>query len=165
MAERNRQVKLTPNDLALKRETRAIIDPLGGQEKAAGMCRVGQQTLSDCASPNVDRFLAIDALRDLEIVNRGQPQWPRLFRQLGAQIGVAVVELPDAVPGAADWHKRIAGLTKEHAEAVSPLMEALGDGELSAREIRERDLVRECDDVIAHWVNIRAMLERAEREG
>ncbi|MCZ4340597.1 hypothetical protein O4H52_03190 [Sphingomonadaceae bacterium G21617-S1] len=164
MGERQRQVQLTPNDLALKRDTAAIVDPLGGQEKAARFCRVGQQTLSDAASPNVDRFLAIDALRDLEIVNRAQPGWPVLFRQIGAQIGVDVFVRPEAKLCSADWHRLLAELTKEHAEAMGPLMVALADGELCRRDVIERELVREVDDAIATWVTIRALLKMAEGE-
>lgn len=160
----DRTVRLSPDDQALKRETRAAIDAAGGQSKAATYCRIGQQMLSDCGSPNVDRFLPLDAARDLDAVTRGAAGWPLVLGALARQLGFDLIERPatdatGAIPGSGEWHQRIAALTREHADVVGPLLAALGDGQLTAAEVRAGDLIRETDQVIQLWVTIRAMLE------
>lgn len=157
----NRAVTFSPADQALKRETRAAIAAAGGQRDAAAYCRIGQQTLSDCGSPNVDRFLPLDAARDLDAVTRAAAGWPIMLRAMAVQLGCGVVPLPEALPCSGDWHRQIAQLTKEQADVIAPLMDALGDGKLCAKDVRERELIRETQQVIQLWVTILAMLEQA----
>jgi hypothetical protein len=160
----NRQARLSPADLALKRQTRETIAAAGGQERASRYCRIGQQTLSDCGAPNVDRFIPVDALRDLEIVTKGAPGWPHTLQQVAIQIGCSVVILPDAAPCSGDWHQRIAELTKEHSDVATALMVSLATGSICARDVRERELLRELDELIQIGVNLRAMLEQVVRD-
>ncbi len=161
----SRTVPLSPADLVLKRETRDLIADVGGQEPAARYSRPRQQAFSDFGSPNVDRFIEIDAVRDLETATRGKTGWPRITRRLAAEQNCAVVVLPDADASAGDWHQRIADLTKEHSDVAAGLMQALADGTVDARDVRDRDLLRECDEMIQIGVNLRAMLERTLGEG
>lgn len=157
----DRTARLSPDDQDLKVATAAGIAAAGGQSKAAGYCRIGQQMLSDAASPNVDRFLPLDAARDIDRRTRGAAGWPLILSAYARQIGVELFERPDAAPCSGQWHRALADLAREQAEAVAPIMEALADGRLCRRDVIERRLIAEADDVIRRWVTIRAMLEQA----
>lgn len=165
MADRTAQ--LPTRDQALKRETKALVHYAGGQAGAAGYARriKRQQSFSDYGAPNVDQFMPIDAVRDLEDVTRGTPGWPHVTRQLAAQQNCAVVILPDAEPSSGCFITAVADLTKENADVSGALLASLADGRVCARDVRERDLVGQVDEQIAVLVNLRAMLERVEAEG
>jgi hypothetical protein len=163
----DRTAHLPTRDQALKRDTKALVLAAGGQAEAASFARriKRQQSFSDYGAANVDQFMPIDAVRDLEDVTRGTPGWPHVTRQLASQQNCAVVILPDAEPSSGGFIAAMADLTKEYADVSGGLLGALADGHVCAADVRKGDLVAQADELIAVAVNIRAMLERIGVEG
>lgn len=160
---------MTPDRIALKVATAAMIKGVGGFEAAAGYCRIGKtqlQVQADHRNPaNASQFVAVDVIADLEPLARERDGWPHVTRALATALGFALVELPTAAPGPddGDWHDRIGALADHGASITRGLCKALkGDRRVTPREIREFDLIGQCDDLIADVVKLRAMLEMVE---
>lgn len=157
----DRTVQLTPDEQGLKKATAALIKAVGGQEAAAGFCRYDQRRLSEFMSINTRKFMPIDAVEDLEAVCHGTPGWPQVTAYLASRNRCAVVHLPEAVPTDGGVLQAIARLSKEHADVSAGVCSALAEGVLSAADVRQRDLMREVNEMIEVSVNLLAMLEQA----
>jgi hypothetical protein len=159
----NRTVQHDPKRLSLKVATAELVDAAGGQARAAGYCKrvKRQQSFSDYALANVDHFMPIDAVLDLEARTVGLPGWPHVTRELCARNGGAFVALPVAPPGACEAHQRLAELTKEFSELSSGVLTALANGgRIEAWEVRDLRLIAEADDLVEKAAELRALLER-----
>ncbi len=163
----DRTVQHSPADQALKRETRALIVAAGGQEEAAKHARriKRHQTHSDYGAPNVDQFMPVDVVADLEGVTRGTPGWPRVTRALASRQNCAVVILPDAVPCSQGWMAKLGQLLKETNDISTRMCAALADGALCAADVRDHDLIAENYHLIELAVNLGAMFEQIAAEG
>jgi hypothetical protein len=147
---------LPPAAQALKRATAQLVRAAGGQEAAAGFCRVRQQALSDYGNINQpESWIPADVVTDLEGITTGLPGAPHVTRQLAANAGFALVPLPPASGAAIDWMAVIGGVAKEAGDVVSALAMHCPDS-LTAREIREAGLIAEFDEAIRILVEGRA---------
>lgn len=111
---------MTPELLALKRATGAVVKGVGGLEEAARRCRIGKSTLGDNQSVNhPESFMAIDVVMALEPLTRGRDDWPAVTRELCLANGGVFVELPEAVDDAAveasvfDLVERLGAVSRE----------------------------------------------------
>lgn len=163
----SRTVRHDPETLAHRQDGRELVAAAGGNEGAARLCRRVKrpQAFSDYTLPNSDIFMPIDVERDLLRVTRDMPGWPFRLKRQAAELGLALVSLPEGDPGAGNWHHAIAALTKEFALLSGGLNLALADGSVSADEIEERDLIGEADALIGIVVNLRALFERVLEAG
>lgn len=150
---------LSPDKQALKRAARRLYQAVGGQEKAAGLCRVGQARLSAYGGPNnPDEFMPVDVVADLEEVTEGAPGAPHVTRELARQRGYELVPLPGAKPEGKSWAQHIADLAKESGDIISKLAPASVDG-VCKHDIVERELLREARELIQASVELAAALE------
>jgi hypothetical protein len=160
----DRMVRLKPADLKLKVATKDLIREVGGQEEAAQFVRrvKRQQSYSDYAKANVDHFIPIDAVAELEEVTFGAPGWPHVTRALCARHGGAFVRPPDAPPHSDDWLSRLAELAADHGAVASDLMKALAKDGLTTKSVREANLVAEADRLFAITAEVAVMLRRID---
>lgn len=150
----------TPEKLALKRAAGEVVRGVGGIEAAALHCRVGKSALSDYARPENDSFMPVDVLADLEPLARERAGWPHLTRELAAQQGFALVELPSAPASDGDHLRQLACLMREGGDVAGALHRAMADGRLCAQDRAE--CRRELWDVIECAVAFHAQLAEAE---
>lgn len=162
----DRTVQFSPEMQGLKKATRELVIACGGQEEAARYSRRVRrhQSFSDYAAPNVDLFMPVDVVADLEAVTRDKADWPHVTRYLAQRLNMALVALPDAAPGEAGWHQAQAALTKEFADVSAGLSASLAAGPITAEQVRRRDLIRETRELAEIVARICAMLERTEAE-
>lgn len=126
---------MTPERLALKRATDAMLSGVGGQTKAAPFTRVGQSTLSTYASVHHrDAFIPIDVVADLEPLAREREGWPHVTQALCAVMGGAFVALPDVPTDDADLLTMLGRLSKEAGDVTQALCGALSDGRIDRVE-------------------------------
>ncbi|OYZ15620.1 MAG: hypothetical protein B7Y35_06010 [Sphingomonadales bacterium 28-64-96] len=150
---------MCPRDQALKRATRLLVDAAGGCENAAALCRVGKSQLAAAGCINEpDRWLPVDALRDLMGVTRGHAGAAQLLAHLAAEAGFVLVPVSGAAGGGIDALAAIADLSRETAQLVGVLAEHAAGG------ADPRRVIAEADDVMAKVAGIRAAAEQLERE-
>ena len=146
---------LTLPQAHIKRATRDLVDSVGGGERGAGFCRVRQQDLSDYGNRNSPaRFMPLDVVRDLE----GVAPWPIVTEALAREAGFQLFKLPAAGAGAAaggDWPALLARFAHEGGEVMAKIATHALDG-MTAREVRDSNLIAEIDDALAVLVNMRA---------
>lgn len=149
---------ISPEQQGLKRACAALVRTAGGLEEAALHCRVGKTQLGDAGSINrPDKWLSVDAVRDLEAVTHGQPAHPAVTRYLARAAGFALVPLPDVDGGAHIGPLQLAGLAREANDAVTKLAVAIAtDGAVCAAEVLELGLVSQLDDLADHVAMLRA---------
>lgn len=151
---------LAPDKQGAKNAFSALIAAVGGQEAAAGFCRVGQSKLSDYGNVNrPDAYPAIDVVIDLEAVTRGQAGAPHVTRYLARRAGFSLVPLPGAKPAGRSWNEHIAVTAKEAGDITSKLALAI-DGGVSPREARE--LRREVAEALQAMVDLDTALAEVE---
>jgi len=146
---------------ALKASTRKLVRGAGGQESAASITRLDGPRLSRCGNPSEAMYLPIDVVADLES-DCGDPMVTKVLAQA---TGHLLVPAPKAGKGE-NWVERLGTLSKETGEIVSRICEALADdGEVSAKESREKDLRKEVQDAQEALAGIALALEQVESEG
>lgn len=157
MAER-----LSSEKQGLKLAARDLVRSVGGQEAAAGFCRVSQQRLSEYGSVNADLFMPADVVMDLEAVTRGEPGAPHVTRYLARAAGFGLVALPELGTVSANWHDHIGGLAEEAGDITRKICVALADdGKVTGREVKAHGLMADAEQLLAIAVNLRAALAQA----
>lgn len=149
----------TPEKLAGKNAFAETCKGAGGFEAAALFCRVGKSVLGEQASPDSDRFPAIDVVADLEKLSRARPGWPHVTRWLCGEMGGVFVQLPSlssAMPAAV--HAALAVSLKEHGEAAAAVINGFADGVMKRDEL-ERAII-EVREGIEAGVQLKAVLEQ-----
>lgn len=150
---------------ALKQAVRRQLRAMHGQEAAAAVTRVTGPTLSDYANalnPRcTDMHMPIDVLADLTL-DGGPVALVEICRVLGG----AFVELPDAQIGGV-WAAEVAEAVRRGGEAAGGLCLALADdGEVSAKEIADGDIIALMSGAIDAFVTLRSHCMRVlEVEG
>jgi len=143
--------------LHIKRATRALVDAVGGGLRGAGLCRVRQQDLSDYGNRDQpQRFMPADVIADLEAV----ADYPFVTAALAAEAGFALFKLPEAsfdklrISGG-DMLMHLSKFAKEGGEVMAVIAQHAPDG-ITAREVRDSNLIAEIDQALAALVNMRA---------
>lgn len=150
----------TPARQALKAASKALVRAAGGVEAAAEFSRPNKTALSDYGRPEGDCFMPIDVVEDLEAITHGQVGHPLVTRHLAKRAGYALVELPSADALEIDWLAQVGDLCAESTRVITGITKAAGDRVVTSGEVRQFNLIGECDDLIAHVVNLRARFER-----
>jgi hypothetical protein len=147
---------MQPRDQALKRATRALVEAADGCEMAARLCRVGKSQLAAAGCINQpDRWLPVDALRDLMAVTRGHAGAVQLLAHLAAEAGFALVPVEQL--GGIDPLSAIAELSKESAALLAGLAVMAGGAS------NHRRIIVDCDNVMAKTAAIRAAADQLEK--
>lgn len=108
----DRQVRLSPQELALKAATRDAVLAAGGQVFVGTEVGRTQSRISDYCSPNVREFMPLDIAAKVEALGAGSPDAPHITRALARAAGVAVVACEEPGKGPAElahWLAEIAG--------------------------------------------------------
>ena len=139
-------------DAHIKAATRDLVRSVGGGTEGARLCRVRQQDLSDYGSRDVAaRFMPADVVADLEAV----AAHPFVTEALAREAGFSLFRLPeaDALPG--DLLGHLSHFAKEGGEVMALIAMHAPDG-ITAREVRDSNLIGEIDQALAALVNMRA---------
>lgn len=117
----DRQVRLAPQELALKSATRDAVRAAGGQEFVAGEVGRTQSRISDYCSPNVREFMPLDIAAKVEALSAGSPGAPHITRALARAAGVAVVESDQPGAGHAELAQWLAAIAGESGDVIRGL--------------------------------------------
>jgi hypothetical protein len=129
-----RDIVHTPDVLALKVATRALIRASGGGDGAAATVGARQQRMSDCGNPNTADFLRVDEVSAIEDVTVGQPGWPHVTRALAARQHCIVVPLPHLPMNADNARAAIEEIMRETADVLRAFGEVFADGKVTQTE-------------------------------
>ena len=131
--------KLTDNT-TLKGATAALIDRVGGLQRAADASRVGVTTLCRYQDPADDKcFMPVDVVLSLEL-HCGAPV---VTQFLAARNGSVLTPIE---PGQGDMPRDFAALSRDAAMVFAAYADAIIDGEVTAAE--RRALVAAADALI-----------------
>jgi hypothetical protein len=148
----------------VKIATARAVKAAGGQEGAADILGVSQQTVSKYQHLNRDVFLSLKQIMTIEAANIGTAGAPHIYRELCRQVGCIVVKLPEAdVSTLGDLHAAIARYASALGVATARAIAALADGEVCAAEAP--GVIAELDDAIEAAVTLRALLNHIAGEG
>ena len=156
MASPPRIACLSPPQLRLKSACRAAVKAVGGTSLAAEELGIRQQRVSDCQLVNCPDFLRLDEMLGLEEATRGSVGWPAITRASARIHGFELMPLPAAMDSVPSWHRSIAEVSREVADACGRISEALeSDNDVTAAEVREGAIVDEIDEAIARLLVLR----------
>lgn len=131
---------------ALKAATRQLVNSAGGTVAAAAVTRGDHQNISRYGSAhpdNVDRFMPIDVLADLEI----ECEQPVLTKELARLSGHLLVPVPKVVRSGTALGMITAKALKETSEVFVALADAMGDGRVCLADAEK--IGREIDDALS----------------
>lgn len=119
----------------LKSAVRRLLRGCGGQEEAAEVTRVGQQTLSRYGSlTHENDHMPVDVLMDLTIDGDD----PVVIRSLCSLANGVFVPLPRAGASVTNWPAAVGAAVKRGADAAEAICNALNDdGQISREEISD----------------------------
>ena len=158
------EISLSPHDLALKRQIRALIQAVGGFEVAAEYSRLGKSQLQRCASENEPDFLPVDVMIALEEITCGHRDWPHLTRHSARHQHLALLSLPELEPASSDClMSALAVASREHSDIASGLLDALKDGKPLAAAKRA-ELRREAIESAEAAMRLHALLGQTPGE-
>lgn len=149
-----------PEKQAIKAASKALVRAAGGVEAAAEFSRPNKTVLSDYGRPEGDSFMPVDVVADLEAITHGTTGHPLVTRHLATRAGYALVQLPAADAMEVDWLAQVGALCAESTKIITGISAAAADRVVNAVEVRQHNLIEECDDLIALVVNMRARFER-----
>tara|TARA_R110002110_G_scaffold64634_3_gene178552 strand:+ start:99 stop:653 length:555 start_codon:yes stop_codon:yes gene_type:complete len=143
--------------LRIKAASRELYTLAGGLERAAAGTRVAKTKLQGAGSSSPEHetvFLAADVIADLEAA-AGEPV---VTRELAHLAGYELYCLPR--PDADEkWVGLLGEISGEAGEIIAKLAEALrDDGIVTAREVRQLDLIGQTDDALRALVRLREAL-------
>jgi hypothetical protein len=170
MSEPRDLVHQMPEKL-LKAATKRLVKAVGNGEGAAATIAealgrpVRQQHMSDCGLAGTPHFLRIDEVGALEDVTAGLPGHPHVTRALAHRQGLELVPIPQAPAGVTDFHRAMAGVSKETSEIIERLCTALADQKVEAREVVELRLREEVADAQARLAELDALLRAVVERG
>jgi|GEM_PF-3466698 len=149
----------------LKLASQNLVEQCGGQENAAKLLGCAQPNINYmCSSTNpqhANKFFRISDIPALE----GLACNPLVTEKLASIAGYTLVKLPEG-DAQAPTMKETGRLAKESGEVLDRLLSSLSDGNISAKEVRHHNMLKECDDVLSVVANIKAQLVAVlEREG
>jgi DNA-binding transcriptional regulator YdaS (Cro superfamily) len=138
-----------------KAAVRALLHALGGEEKAAALCRVSKSTLSEYANPrHGDRHIPVDVALELERAAEVMP----VSEHMAAEHNAVLLQLPD-VEAETVWLDHLTKIGKEAGDVFHRAGEYLADdGQISAQEAPI--LLREVDELLAAVAAMRAAVRQ-----
>jgi hypothetical protein len=144
----------------LKAAVRALLHALGGETKAASLCRVAKSTLSEYGNPTYpERHMPVDVVLALEQAAGTSP----VSEHLAAAHGAILLRLPEA-GGEIAWMSHITRIGKEAGDVFRHAGEFLADD----NEIDHKEapiLLREIDELLIAAAEMRAaVVQRLEKE-
>jgi len=136
----------------LKAAVRALIHAAGGEQRAAGLCRVSKSTLSEYGNPRYpERHMPVDVVVALERAVEAMP----VTAHLAAEHDALLLQLPRDGGGEAEWLSHLTTIGKEAGDVFHRTGEYLADdGDIDAREAPS--LLREIDELLAATAAMRA---------
>ena len=157
-----RDIVLPVEQQELKGACRALVRAFGGQEAAASRLGTRQQRISDCINQNTDSFLGVHEVAALEHETVGMPGHPHVLATRARQLGYELVRIPTITATGKDLLKLFAQQSKENSDLAQAIVESTADGNICATDAKR--IERECDDIIANAVAMRAEARLIQKE-
>ena len=154
-----RDIRLSPQQLAFKLACRQAVQAAGGQVFVAGEVGRAQSRISDWVSENTAEFMPLDIVAQVEALGAGSPGHPHVTRALARAAGERVRGGAALTPGLDDLGDHLAALAREHADllqvlACEDLERCCSDLSTSARAT----IAREAGELAAQLEQLRAAL-------
>lgn len=150
--------------LRLKVASKALVKAVHGTELAGEIAGMRQQRVSESTLPNCPAFFQVDQALAIEEAAKGSASWPQVTRAMARHHGFALLPLPEIAPGAEELTRAVSDVARETGESVSKTLMAIADGDLSARDVRELNLIEELDEAIEAVARLRALVVAAGSE-
>lgn len=146
-------VTLSTDQLYLKKETRAAVEDVQGQEKVAKMLGRSQPRISHYCSSNRDEFIPIDLVAELEQLTVGKPGHPRITRALARQAGFLLVPEGGDKGDGRSLGEHLADVVGEASDVMGAMRAAVTGGQLpTAARLRALVEARQLQDQVAELV-------------
>jgi hypothetical protein len=145
----------------MKSAVRALLHSVGGEAKAAALCRVSKSTLSEYGNPrHGERHMPLDVVLALE---RAAGEMP-VTEHLAAEHDALLLQLP-AGGAVGNWVDHLTSIGKEAGDVFHRAGEYLADdGDIDAQEAPA--LLKEVDELLAAVaamrVSVRSRIPRDE---
>ncbi|HZD25568.1 MAG TPA: phage regulatory CII family protein, partial [Alphaproteobacteria bacterium] len=140
----------------VKTAVRALLHALGGETRAAALCRVSKSTLSEYGNPRyADRHMPVDVVLALEKAAGEMP----VSEHLAAEHDAVLLKLPQEEAAETVWIDHLSAIGKEAGDVFHRAGEFLAnDGDIDAREAPL--LLREVDELLAAVAAMRTAVRR-----
>lgn len=127
----------------LKAASRRLVHECGTEEEASAVTRVSRSKIGHYGNINMaETFMPLDVVIDLE----SSVGNPILTREMARLQGHVLIELPH-VMDESEWHRSIGKLARGAGAVIAGISEALADdGDVSAEEIIELEILKQIDD-------------------
>ncbi|UZW55528.1 hypothetical protein NUH86_01615 [Sphingobium sp. JS3065] len=146
-------VTLSTDQLHLKKETRAAVDDVSGQEKVAKLLGRSQARVSHYCSSNRDEFMPIDLVAELEQLTVGKPGHPRITRALARQAGFLLVPEGGDARDRRSLGEHLADMVGEASDVMGAMKAAMTDHRLApAARAKALCEARQLQDQVAELV-------------
>lgn len=150
---------LSPALLArLSLAARSAVESCGGVDGAAATTGRGRSTAgrwmnrNEPDQPPVDAALAMD----LAVVLQGKA--PPITSAMAAELGFALLRLPEGVCGSGEWHEAMGRLAGEVGDVMNRICSALADDNaVSAADVRRLNIVGEIDEAVQQLMTLRQL--------
>jgi hypothetical protein len=145
----------------LKRASRALVNSVGTQSEAAdilGMKKDGQRRISELVSPNCPDSLTLFKWSSSRRKRAARPIGRRSpARSPGSMIS-SCWRWPSALPGVVDWHRGMGEVSREAAEVVNRVCQALADdNKVTRARNRAIGIIEQIEEALAKLANLKAM--------
>ena len=133
-----------------------MLHAVGGEAKAAELCRVSKSTLSEYGNPRyADRHIPLDVALDLEKASTKTP----VTEHMAAEHNAILLRIPTEEVTEMAWLDHLTSIGKEAGEVFHRTGEFLADdGMIDDREAQV--LLRELDELLAASAAMRAAVRR-----
>lgn len=140
----------------LKTAVRALLHALGGEARAASLCRVAKSTLSEYGNPRyAERHMPVDVALTLEKAADTTP----VTEHLASEHNAVLLRLPEEQADGREWLEHLTRIGKEAGDVFHRTGEFLADdGTISANEAPT--LLREVDELLVAVAAMRAAVRR-----
>jgi hypothetical protein len=145
-----RDIRLSPEDLALKLAFHEAVLAAGGQKFVERETGKAQSRISDYGSPNTADFAPVDVIRKVEALGAGAPGHPHVTRALARASGAVLSGALPIAAGLEDLGDHLAAVTRETADLTAALAEEdlAGDCRRLSTAARQR-ILHEGADLVA----------------
>ncbi|MEO5605580.1 MAG: hypothetical protein ABIR02_08210 [Novosphingobium sp.] len=153
----DREVRLSPEDQALKLATSEAVRAAGGQEFVGREVGRRQSRISDYCSNSTAEFMPLNIARHVEALGKGAPGHPHITRALARAVSATIVgEAAASFPGLDDLGDWMALVARENADLASALagedlalgVEALSPAARARISIEARELIARAEALV-----------------
>lgn len=168
----SRDIRLSPQDLAIKLATAEAVTAAGGPSFVSREIGRAQSVVSDWISPNTASFMPADMVRRVEALGAGSPGHPHVTRALarasGADIRLPAASLLEAARahGMDDLGDWMGAISRDFGDLVGELAgENLAEACAALSSNARADIGREAGDLIDRLHQLRRAIDGCDGGG